>query len=136
MIKNKKYLLKTLTYIIAIVLPYIFVYNIHNFHRNLYRSEFYGDEIIKINLKSDYHSVPSFIILRNKKPLEFYYVFENDGLFEEKVRVGDKVCKASGTFDFIVTHTNGTSDTLFRKPPWEFKFLNMPQRKVFKNNCP
>lgn len=104
--------------------------------RKLYNLEMDGNEVIKINYDSDYQSYPSFVVSNNGDSLQFYYLFGSKEMFMQKVKVGDKVCKAAGTFDFILYHKNGVIDTMFQKPRWELKFFLMPNKKVFKSHCP
>ena len=136
MMKVKRPFLAKLIFLLPLVLPYIWMYSILNLDRKLYRVDFTGNEIVKINIKSNYQSASSFIINRNSKPFEFYYFFGNKELFVEKVKVGDRVCKASGTFNFIVTHKNGSRDTFLSSPPWHYQFFFMPESNLFKTNCP
>ena len=133
---KKKYFRKICTILLRVLLPYLSINLMFSFYRKQYNEEFDGNTIVKINYKSDYRSKPSFIIIRNGKPLEFYNIFKDDKLFKKNVKVGDKVCKVPCTFDFIVAHKNGTSDTVFQNPPLFFTLFFMPRRRAFTSRCP
>lgn len=128
--------IKSMPFVLAIILPYIFIFIIHCPDRKQYQSELQGNIINKINLISDYQSIPSLVVSKDGKFHEFYCFFGDKASFAERVHAGDRVFKAAGTFDFIVMHSDSSCDSLFHNTPWYFRFIFMPHNRIFKTNCP
>jgi hypothetical protein len=133
--KFKEYF-KRYGFLLVLGLNYLVIYTTFNFYRELYNIEFVGNRIIKINLKSDYQSKPSFIVNNNGKMTEFYSVFNNEHIFKGKIALGDEVCKASGTFDFIVVHQDGSADTIIQNPTFVYKLFFMDDNRLYRVKCP
>lgn len=108
----------------------------NNIDRKHYEMEFKCDTIELIKMESDYQSTPSIIVNKDNKRFEFHYLFERPENFTTRIRIGDKISKASKTFNFILLHQDGCRDTVFVSAPWQFSLFFMPNRNIFRKDCP